>query len=123
MKKYRKIAYSVSISSILTVAAFFIILVLTSSRPYIPNQILIRDGMTKQEVYELLGAPPGRYGHPDVAKEVMETDNTRLEIWITDEAVLRVLFDENERVISKYWCNSRSDRKSWLTRVRHYFKL
>ena len=88
---------------------------------------MIKEGMGKDEVHRILGAPPGRYGNPDVPAWYMEVDNpdsmsiffnrkwyTHAEIWTDDDCMVLVGYDEHDRALGRYMFNSRSPRHTIL---------
>jgi hypothetical protein len=93
------------------------------------NYCRIQPGMTRAEVEQLLGVPPGGYcaertrlaSDPPLAPELEGG-----ELWVTDNGGIVVAFDDSGRAIAKGWLKP-LDRTKWspqrlVWRVREWWK-
>jgi hypothetical protein len=105
------------------VASFFLLIGGGDNRINKWNYYKIKDGMTEEEVEAVLG--------PEVAKAVVIVPDKPPELplftetpgqweWTTEECVIVVVFDENKRVIRKYYLVAFDPwrESSWYEEVR-----
>jgi hypothetical protein len=82
--------------------------------------------MSRQDVKNLLGGPPGDYGPESVGHvrgiiAIPEFPETR-KAWIAGHISISVVFDGDERVLSaEEDCTRLVAEESWLDRLRRWF--
>jgi hypothetical protein len=100
---------------------------LTKPRPHQINQVgfdQITEGMTQQEVEEVLGGPPGDYTDRRWVL-LVSYDNpmffralARREDWLSDDGSVCVAFDEGSRVVEKkFYAADDCLERPWKDRV------
>jgi hypothetical protein len=77
--------------------------VVSLPRLQVENYPLIRVGMTRSEVKQLLGGPPGNYGRghegwPSLQNPVLPPGSVR-EVWCDDANEFEIYFDDRDRVV------------------------
>jgi outer membrane protein assembly factor BamE (lipoprotein component of BamABCDE complex) len=74
----------------------------------------IQEGMSADEINEILGVPPGDYRRsrgfvlvgPGHVPRTNKAQGGRLEVWYVPRHHVEVLFDREGRVAAKYWHDS-----------------
>jgi hypothetical protein len=119
-------------------AVGLVALVFMMRPPYPPDRIrdvaenlsALRPGLTKVEVAELLGGPPGEYvtagggavrGVPEPSGVAAVWQAT--EEWVTDDAAVRVFYDADSRVLFAGRSRTAEARQSFWHGLRHWLHL
>jgi hypothetical protein len=101
----RRLFLSLTVLAALAGAAW-LVLCLTSPKLRIDEASLwlIKEGMTLEEVEEILGGPPGNYGsrpkEVDFPWSMKRPEDALVKEWYTDEFWVGVFFDKSNRVLA-----------------------
>src|SRR5476651_904996 len=58
----------------------------------------LKYGMTRAQVEDAMGMPPGRYGNPNVPKRLLDVNNPQILVWADDEQVVLIAFDQDDHL-------------------------
>lgn len=94
----------------------------------------IAEGMTQEEVEEILGFPPGEYrsspgfmlvgpGHIQKPAEEWTKSPYSLKVWYFDEGHVEVIFDRDGEVAGKYWQADNYNQPGLMDRLRTWLRL
>jgi hypothetical protein len=99
----RRLAALVVVVLVLVTGLWFVV----RPRPHRINEggfDQITQGMTRQEVEEILGRPPGNYtDRREASFGGRRSAFTFPEDWLSDDGLILVTFDEEGRVVRKYF--------------------
>ncbi len=75
----------------------------------------ILEGMSREEAIETLGGPPGDYVTGEV--ELRLTGQPEKDEWWTNEGLIRLSFDEANKVEHKQFIPNRIRQSTWVERL------
>jgi hypothetical protein len=90
---------------------------------HVTSYFLIKDGMTREQVREVIGVRPGVYGAPDVPAEYLRKNGNSIDRWINDDCVILVEFDAKGIVSGRSVAFDNSDRNSFLAPAYRLIRL